>query len=67
MLCVKEVAARLEVHPATVYRWIKQGHLKAVRYGQLQPAGATGTGGAIRIPEASVVAFETGPQPAPVA
>lgn len=64
MLRVKEVADRLHVHPATVYRWIKQGHLQAVRYGQIQPVGITATGGAIRIPEASVAAFENAPRPA---
>lgn len=60
MLRVKEVATRLNVHPATVYRWIKEGHLEAVRYGRPQPIGAVanGPGGAIRIPEAALAAFE---------
>lgn len=60
MLRVKEVATRLNVHPATVYRWIKEGHLQAVRYGKPQPIGAVanGSGGAIRIPEAALAAFE---------
>lgn len=60
MLRVKEVATRLNVHPATVYRWIKEGHLQAVRYGKPQPIGsvANGSGGAIRIPETALAAFE---------
>lgn len=59
MLRVKEVATRLNVHPATVYRWIKEGHLQAVRYGKPQVVGesAGGPGGAIRVPESSLVAF----------
>lgn len=59
MLRVKEVAARLDVHPATVYRWIKEGHLPAVRYGKPQVAGSikTGPGGAIRVPESALVSF----------
>ncbi|GGX40405.1 helix-turn-helix domain-containing protein [Streptomyces noursei] len=58
MLRVKEVAKRLDVHPATVYRWIKEGHLEAVRYGKVQPAGTTGRGGALRISESSLNAVE---------
>lgn len=59
MLRVKEVAKRLGVHPATVYRWIKDGHLEAVRYGKPQIVGATAPrrGGAIRIPETALTAF----------
>ena len=61
MLHVKEVAARLDVHPSTVYRWIKNGLLQAVRYGRLVTPGATvsGTGGAIRIPETALVDFQS--------
>lgn len=60
MLRVKEVATRLKVHPATVYRWINEGRLQAVRYGQPLVAGpaAKGSGGAIRVPEAALVGFE---------
>lgn len=59
MLRVKEVATRLKVHPATVYRWIKEGHLEAVRYGKPHIVGATadGFGGAIRVPEAALAGF----------
>lgn len=59
MLRVKEVADRLRVHPATVYRWIKDGHLEAIRYGKAMPVGTTARGGAIRVPESSVAALET--------
>jgi len=31
MLTVKEIADRLKVSRFTVYRWIKQGRLKAIR------------------------------------
>ncbi|WP_406730917.1 helix-turn-helix domain-containing protein [Streptomyces sp. NBC_01794] len=59
MLRVKEVATRLKVHPATVYRWIKEGHLEAVRYGKPQVVGAAtgGPGGAIRVPESALAVF----------
>jgi excisionase family DNA binding protein len=59
MLRVKEVATRLKVHPATVYRWIKDGHLEAVRYGKPQVVGAVagGPGGAIRVPESALAGF----------
>jgi excisionase family DNA binding protein len=56
MLRVKEVADRLKVHPATVYRWINEGRLPAVRYGQPIEPGALslGGGGSIRVPESAV-------------
>ena len=59
MLRVKEVAKRLRVHPATVYRWINDGHLPAVRYGKPLAAGATRQrgGGAIRVPEDALTSF----------
>ncbi|MFC9268964.1 helix-turn-helix domain-containing protein [Streptomyces zhihengii] len=59
MLRVKEVATRLNVHPATVYRWIKEGRLEALRYGKPLVAGTLpdGPGGAIRIPESAMSAF----------
>ncbi|RCH65482.1 DNA-binding protein [Streptomyces sp. SDr-06] len=50
MLRVKEVAAALGVHPATVYRLIEDGELKAVRSGRPRKQGTTTRGGAIRIP-----------------
>lgn len=59
MLRVKEVAQRLNVHPATVYRWIEAGQLEAVRYGKAVVAGAKGRrgGGAIRIPNSAIAAL----------
>ncbi|MEU3665775.1 helix-turn-helix domain-containing protein [Streptomyces virginiae] len=59
MLRVKEVATRLKVHPATVYRWIHEGRLEAVRYGQphVAGAGAKGSGGAFRVPESALIGF----------
>lgn len=55
MLSVKEVAKLLNVHPATVYRWINEGHLRAVRHGKpYEPGTATTVGGAIRIPASEV-------------
>jgi excisionase family DNA binding protein len=53
VLRVKEVADRLRVHPATVYRWIADGRLPAVRYGKPIAPGQPleGGGGSIRIPE----------------
>ncbi|MEV8474856.1 helix-turn-helix domain-containing protein [Streptomyces sp. NPDC051173] len=60
MLRVKEVASRLDVHPATVYRWIKEGRLRSVRYGKPQVVGveAEGAGGAIRVTETALTAFQ---------
>jgi excisionase family DNA binding protein len=59
MLRVKEVADRLRVHPATVYRWINDGHLPAVRYGKPVVAGtARRGGGAIRVPEEALTDFD---------
>lgn len=51
MLRVKEVADRLGVHPATVYRWIWSGEMQHVRFGKVHTGGDKGRGGAIRIPE----------------
>ncbi|NUP47247.1 MAG: helix-turn-helix domain-containing protein [Catenulispora sp.] len=58
MLRVKEVADRLRVHPATVYRWIADGRLPAVRYGKPVAPGQSikGSGGSIRIPEEALTA-----------
>jgi len=33
MLTVREVAERLRVSPATVYRWVRRGKLEALRIG----------------------------------
>lgn len=58
MLTVKEVAAKLGVSPSTVYRWVDDGDLNAVRL--IKPSPITPKrrrGGAIRIPEAQVNAL----------
>jgi excisionase family DNA binding protein len=60
MLRVKEVAKVLRVHPATVYRWIDEGHMPAVRYGRPVVVGETKRqrgGGAIRVPESALADF----------
>ncbi|MFE9850298.1 helix-turn-helix domain-containing protein [Streptomyces sp. NPDC005576] len=64
MLRVKEVADRLKVHPATVYRWINEGRLPALRYGQpIEPGAAQpGGGGSIRVPEGAVAAADAANQ-----
>lgn len=55
MRSVREVAKLYRVSPATIYRWIKAGHLKAVRHGKpYNPGTATPEGGAIRIPESEL-------------
>lgn len=62
MLRVREVAARLGVHPVTVYRWINSGRLPAVRYGQSASATkGTGRGGALTVPESVLVNFDQAP------
>lgn len=60
MLRVKEVADRLRVHPATVYRWIAEGRLPALRYGKpIEPGTARlGGGGSIRVPEDAISGVE---------
>jgi excisionase family DNA binding protein len=60
VLRVKEVADRLRVHPATVYRWIADGRLPAVRYGKPITPGTPvkGGGGSIRIPEEALASAE---------
>lgn len=35
LLTIDEVADYLQVHPATVQRWMKEGKLKAVKLGRL--------------------------------
>lgn len=63
MLRVKEVADRLRVHPATVYRWIAEGRMPALRYGKPIEPGVVmqGGGGSIRIPESAVSAHKPDP------
>lgn len=55
MLRVREVATRLKVHPATVYRLIEAGRLPAHRFGRgpIRP-------GAFRVPEEAVQVFLDG-------
>jgi excisionase family DNA binding protein len=50
MFRVKAVAAMFDVSPATIYRAIEAGQLTALKHG--------GGKGALRIPEASVRAYE---------
>lgn len=54
MLTVSEVAVRLRVSKSTVYRWIHDGDLSAVRHGKQWSRGQEGRGGAIRIPRSEV-------------
>lgn len=54
VLTVKETAKALRVSAATVYRWVHNGELEAIRHGQQWSRGRAGRGGAIRIPEAIV-------------
>ncbi len=60
LLTVGEAAAALRVSKPTIYRWIANGELPAIRYGQPRPVEDTRRGGAIRIPESAVTAFLTG-------
>lgn len=55
-LTVRETAAALRVSVPTVYRWVKDGQLKAIRLGEQWSRGQEGRGGAISIPEAVVAA-----------
>ncbi|MYR36334.1 helix-turn-helix domain-containing protein [Streptomyces sp. CFMR 7] len=50
-LSVKEAATALDVHPSTIYRWVDEGELTAVRYGKSPSEGSKKRGGEIRIPE----------------
>ena len=59
MLTVSEVARRLRVSKSTVYRWVHEGTLTAVRHGKQWSRGQAGRGGAIRIPEPEVAAVLT--------
>lgn len=54
LLTVREVAAALRVSIPTVYRWIAQDEMRAIRYGKPRSSGDTKRGGAIRIPLAEV-------------
>lgn len=50
LLTVAEVATALRTHVSTVYRWIRVGEMRAVRFGRACTCGSTARGGAIRIP-----------------
>lgn len=54
MLTVGEVSRRLRVSKSTVYRWIHDGELKAIRHGKQWSRGQEGRGGAIRISESEI-------------
>lgn len=54
LLTVKEVAAALRVSPPTVYRWISDGEMEAIRYGKPLIVGGAKRGGAIRIRKSEV-------------
>ncbi|WP_438489541.1 helix-turn-helix domain-containing protein [Streptomyces sp. S186] len=55
LLTVGEAAATLRVSKPTIYRWIANGELPAIRYGQPRPEGDARRGGAIRIPKDAVL------------
>lgn len=54
LLTVQEVAAALRVSKPTVYRWIANDEMRAIRYGRERPEGDTRRGGAIRVPKSEV-------------
>ncbi|MFG3051867.1 helix-turn-helix domain-containing protein [Kitasatospora sp. NPDC048239] len=56
VLTVKEVAKALRVSIPTIYRWVQDGELEAIRHGKQWSRGQAGRGGAIRIPRAVVAA-----------
>lgn len=50
LLTVREAATQLRVSRPTIYRWIKTGRLKSVRYGQPHaPDAQTSYGGSMRV------------------
>lgn len=57
LLTVAETAKLLRVSKPTVYRWAASGYLPSIQYGQPRVEGETRRGGAIRIPEAAVLAY----------
>ena len=48
MYTVKDLAAKFNVNPQTVWKWAREGRITVIKVGRL-----------IRIPEASVYEFET--------
>ncbi|MFI5769620.1 helix-turn-helix domain-containing protein [Streptomyces sp. NPDC051658] len=61
LLTVKETAVALRISEPTIYRWIANGDLPAIRYGQPRTEGDSRRGGAIRIPKDVVMALLTQP------
>lgn len=57
LLTVRETAVLLRISKPTVYRWIDNGDLPAIRYGQPRAEGDARRGGAIRIPRDIVMAL----------
>ncbi|PAZ15646.1 hypothetical protein CLM62_12685 [Streptomyces sp. SA15] len=57
LLTVREAAVLLRISKPTVYRWIDNGDLPAIRYGQPRAEGDPRRGGAIRIPRDVVMAL----------
>ncbi|MFD4547243.1 helix-turn-helix domain-containing protein [Streptomyces sp. NPDC058466] len=57
LLTVQETAVLLRISKPTVYRWIDNGDLPAIRYGQPRAEGDSRRGGAIRISRAVVMAL----------
>jgi excisionase family DNA binding protein len=53
-LSVKEAATALDVHKSTIYRWVGEGELEAVRYGRAPKEGSKKRGAEIRIPEHAI-------------
>jgi excisionase family DNA binding protein len=54
LLTVREVAAALRVSIPTVYRWIANDEMRAIRYGKPRAKGDNKRGGAIRVPQSEV-------------
>jgi excisionase family DNA binding protein len=63
LLTVREAAAALRVSKPTIYRWIAEGDLPAIRYGQPRAEGDLRRGGAIRISRDVVMALRNSDEP----
>jgi excisionase family DNA binding protein len=61
LLTVAETAKLLRVSKPTVYRWIDDGDLPAIRYGQPRADGDSRRGGAIRVPKDVVMTLLSQP------